>query len=207
MNTIINNTLQYYQDNAKNLAQRYESADVRNIHDLLVKTFSTNGLLLELGCGSGRDASFLSKNNFKITAIDASCEMIAEAKKIHPEISKSLYVKSIPDGLDFKNETFDGIYSIATLMHLTQNSIQKTMKKVHSLLKYGGIFLFSVSIERDDIDEHEEDVNRRLFTTMPKDRWIDLCATQGFQLLDQMISGDGLDRSGIVWLTCKFKKV
>jgi len=202
-----NNTLQYYRDNAKDLAKRYELADVENIQTLLLQTFCIDDSLLELGCGSGRDASFLAHNNFKVTAIDASYDMISEAKRLHPEISEFLHVKLIPNELNFKNNSFDGVYSIAMLMHLSQSHIQQTIHKIFNLLKVGGIFLFSVSIKRDDIDEHEKDSNGRLFTTMTKEKWIDYCTEQGFKLSEQMTSKDGLDRSGIVWFTCKFKKV
>ena len=46
-------TLSYYENNAKYLSQRYEFANVDNIHTLLLKTFPSKSYLLEIGCGSG----------------------------------------------------------------------------------------------------------------------------------------------------------
>ena len=99
----INATINYYKKNAKDLAKRYESANVDKVQQLLLEVFAKNSHLLEIGCGSGRDANFMIENNYKITAIDASKEMITEAKKIHPLLKNSLHVVTIPDELSFSN--------------------------------------------------------------------------------------------------------
>jgi len=202
----MNETHNYYATNAKSLSNRYESADVRNIHAQLVKTFSSNSRLLEIGCGSGRDASFMYKNGYKILAIDASKEMIYEAKILHPEIVNNLHVKIIPNDLHYKEQSFDGIYSIATLMHLEKNDISKTIEKVYSYLKPCGIFLFSVSIQRDDIIDKHKDIHGRHFTTISQENWISLCESKGFTTSQVHISSDGLNRDGIIWLTCIMEK-
>ena len=88
-------TLSYYENNAKHLSQRYESANVDNIHALLLNTFPSKSYLLEIGCGSGRDASFMHQKGYDILAIDGSVEMIAEAKRCHPELEGSLEVMKI----------------------------------------------------------------------------------------------------------------
>ena len=46
-------TLIYYEQHAETLAQRYESADVTNLHQRLLETFTPGSQLLEVGCGSG----------------------------------------------------------------------------------------------------------------------------------------------------------
>lgn len=198
--------MDYYENNAKKLSQRYESADVSEIQSLLLKSFVKNSSLLEIGCGSGRDASFMLKHGFDVYAIDGSEQMISEAKKLHPELKDRLGVQILPDGLLFEKEIFDGIYSIATLMHLTQKEIDKTIKKISSLLKQKGIFIFSVSIQRDDIDENNQDVNKRNFTTLPQKYWLDSCKACGLHTLQTITTSDGLDREGIVWLTCVVEK-
>ncbi len=55
------NTLNYYDTYSINLSSRYEKADVSEVQKLLLKTFKENSKLLEIGCGSGRDASFMVK--------------------------------------------------------------------------------------------------------------------------------------------------
>jgi len=202
----MNSTINYYKKNAKYLVKRYESANVNKIQQLLLKVFPKNSHLLEIGCGSGRDANFMIENNYKITAIDASKEMILEAKKIHPLLKNSLHVVTIPDELKFNNNSFDGVYSIATLMHLEKKDIKKTIEKIYSILKDKGVFLFSVSIQRDDIDDNYKDSKGRHFTTISKYMWFEICINTGFRAIKTVITNDGLDRDGIVWLTCIMEK-
>ncbi len=199
-------TLFYYENNAKELSKRYESAKMDNIHALLKSTFPTKSSLLEIGCGSGRDASFMYQNGYDILAIDGSREMIVEAKRLHPELVKRLQAAMIPDKLSFEPSSFDGIYSIATLMHLEEDVIGRAIGKIATILKPGGKFFFSVSIQRDDIDNQGKDEKGRHFTTMSADEWIACCEKYGLQLEQAEIAGDGLDRDGIAWLTCVMKK-
>lgn len=202
----MNNTIAYYKNNAESLSKRYESADVSEVQNLLLEIFPKESYLLEIGCGSGRDASFMTKNNYKMLGIDASKEMINEAKKIHPLLKYSLEVIVIPDELNFDEKSFDGIYSIATLMHLEKNNIEIAINKIYNFLKMQGLFLFSVSIQRDDINDNYKDSKGRHFTTMNQNDWLSICNKIGFKTMKTIITTDGLNRDGIVWLTCVMEK-
>ena len=200
-------TLSYYENNAKHLSHRYESAKVDNIHTLLLNIFPPKSYLLEIGCGSGRDASFMYQNGYNILAIDGSREMIAEAKRCHPELVGKLEVIKIPNELFFEPSSFDGVYCIATLMHLDKNEIDQTIEKVATILKTNGKFFFSVSLQRDDVDNEGKDEKGRYFTTISENEWIVCCEKYGLQLEHTEITSDGLDRDGIVWLTCVVEKI
>jgi len=199
-------TLSYYENNAKHLSLRYESAKVDNIHSLLVNTFPSKSSLLEIGCGSGRDAGFMHRNGYDILAVDGSMEMIAEAKQCHPELVDRLKVVKVPEELYFEPFSFNGVYSIATLMHLDKDAINCTMEKIAMILKPGGKFFFSVSIQRNDVDDQGKDEEGRHFTAMPESEWVRYCEKYGMQLGYSVITRDGLDRDGIVWLTCIVRK-
>ena len=197
---IDNTTLSYYENSSSILVSRYESANVSSIQKLLLQTFEDKNRLLEIGCGSGRDASFMYKNGFDIIAIDGSENMIKEAKKIHPEISNFLHIKVLPHELNFETK-FDGIYSIATLMHLSFEDIKLTLSKIYHLLKPDGKFLMSVSLFRDDINKSGFDDKGRFFLVLPQNRWIRLCEEVGFKIENMKTNKDGLNRIGIEWLT------
>ena len=196
--------MNYYEKNAEQLSKRYEQANVSEVQALLLKSFIKNRSILEIGCGSGRDASFMLSNDFDVYAVDGSEKMINEAMKYHPELNNKLEVQILPDGLIFEDSFFDGVYSIATLMHLDQKEIEKTIKKVSYILKPNGVFLFSVSIQRDDIGDNQND---RKFTTLPQKYWLEICRANGFQTIETLTTSDGLDRTGIVWLTCVMEKI
>jgi len=195
-----NNTINYYEECANSLSTRYESADVSEVQELLLQTFAQNSHILEIGCGSGRDASFMVKNSYDVTAVDGSKNMIEEARKIHSELTDKLLCRTLPDDLEF-NIKFDGIYSIATLMHLPKEHLKRAISNIYNLLNQNGKFFMSVSLFRDDIEDNGFDKKGRFFLVLSLEEWINICKKVGFKVLKSKINKDGLNRSGIEWLT------
>jgi len=202
----MNKTLNYYSNNASLLSTRYESANVSELQSKLLDCFKNKHQLLELGCGSGRDAAFMIDHGFQVTGIDGSEEMIHSAIELHPELNRNLIVATIPEDMYKIEKTFDGIYSIATLMHLKEFQVRIVIKELSNLLNSDGILFFSVSIVRDDINEMGFDTKGRFFLLLSKEQWVSICRDSGFKEVAIIISGDGLGRDGITWLTCIFKK-
>ena len=198
-------TLKFYETDSKNLSLRYENADVREIQELLLTTFGEKTKLLEIGCGSGRDASFMTKKGFEVIVIDGSKNMIDEAKKIHPELSNKIFLKTLPNDLEFDIK-FDGIYSIAALMHLSKDDLMKSILKIYDLLNSTGKFFMSVSLFRDDINENGFDKNGRFFLILSFEEWISIFQNTDFKILKTKINKDGLNRTGIEWLTMVVQK-
>src|SRR5699024_5058738 len=82
----------------------------------IIKEFniSQKAKILDLGCGEGRDAIYLLKENYNVLAIDYSQTVINKCN----EITNNKFTKSFKqfDILEDKlNEKFDFIYSIAVL--------------------------------------------------------------------------------------------
>lgn len=197
-------TLNYYTQNALKAAQRYESADVTQLHDFLAAGLKPGGRLLELGCGSGRDAAFMAGRGFRVVATDGCASMIEQAKRHHPELGKHMFKLTLPDGLS--NEfmpglgVFDGIYAVAVLMHLSVPQIEHTVSAVNSLLAAKGRFVFSVPTRRNEFIADAFDSKGRRFTTLSPDGWENICLKHNLQIVQTMISKDGLGRDGIVWM-------
>ncbi len=199
-------TLKYYEKNGKNIAERYESANVSDLHRVLNASFKLPATLLELGCGSGRDAAFMTKQGFNVTAVDGSAVMIESAMNYHPELSGCLHILQLPEGLSGRFGKFDGVFSIAALMHFSRPHIETIIQQVNSLLVSKGNFFFSVPIQRDDIRNDEFDAKGRRFTTMTKAQWLYICGQYGFEPIWSSTTKDGLERKGIAWMNCLTKK-
>ena len=193
-------TLEYYNNKASQLAERYDQIEFSEFQSELIGNFSGTNKVLEIGCGSGRDAAFLTSHGLEVTATDGSKAMLEEAGRAHPELKGRLRFARLPEKLPFGDSAFDGVYSVATLMHLPKEGITKSIGEIHRVLRPGGLFFFSVSLERDDIDRQTNlDRHGRLFTLLPKEEWNSLCTQVGFKQERFTTSTDSAGRKNPVW--------
>ena len=81
MNALHKPTIDYYEKHAADLSGLYANADVSDLWELLAQALPKPGRVLEIGCGSGREACWLASHGWTVTATDASEAMLAEAKK------------------------------------------------------------------------------------------------------------------------------
>jgi SAM-dependent methyltransferase len=99
--------------------------------------------ILELGCGSGCHANFLSKKGLEITGIERSESMVQEA------ITKNIpnFNPLIADITNFKiDKQFDAVISLFhVISYLTDNeSLINCFKLTNQHLKHNGLFLFDI---------------------------------------------------------------
>ena len=132
--------------------------------------------------------------------------MLAEAKRLHPELDGKLIYHRLPEPLPFSDGDFDAVYSIATLMHLQKNEIPGVVRDVQRALKNGGLFNLSVFLERDDVGTDGLDEKGRYFNVLPEAVWSVMCLSCGFRVIRQGTSQDSVGLRGIVWGNFFFEK-
>ena len=69
-------------------------------------------IFIDLGCGSGRHSDFFQKFCRKLIDLDESREMLRKNR------SKSIKIQAQMNSLPFRDSSFDGIFSVASLHHL-----------------------------------------------------------------------------------------
>lgn len=116
--------------------------------------------ILDMGCGSGRDALAFSKLGYCVTAFDASLEM-AELASAHTGLN--VRVSTIEDWTARSQLTFDGIWACASLLHLRQKSLAKVIGVgIWNLLKPNGTTYISFKFGGST----RTDSHGRIFTDM-----------------------------------------
>jgi ubiquinone/menaquinone biosynthesis C-methylase UbiE len=121
----------------------------KNVADLHPKEVSINflehippgGNILDLGCGSGRDALIFSQGSYQVTGIDLSRGMIEHAKIYAP---LATFYQMDMRRLDFKNQSFDGVWAVASLLHLSKRDISTCLSECNRVLKDRGIIYVGV---------------------------------------------------------------
>jgi SAM-dependent methyltransferase len=116
----MSSTLDYYNRNAAAAAARYVAADMREFHEWLISVLPPGSRVLELGCGCGREAVFLHRRGFAITATDGSREMLEQAADLFPELRKRLRYLLLPDRFPFADCSYDTVLALAVLVPANQ---------------------------------------------------------------------------------------
>lgn len=198
-------TLHYYDVNAENLSQRYNSADLSNLHGLLELWLPPEGRVLEIGCGTGRDGLFMASLGCRLTAVDGSSSMVALTQKAFSKAgvknAQALKVAfPLPPGHALFDERFDAVVSIAMIMHVPEREITLFAEQVSSLLKDKGLFICSFCSGRKNSSGEPLYVNR------DPEKIKKLFADQNLKLLSQWENYDGMGRN-IIWHTMVFEKI
>lgn len=100
----------------------------------------TSGKSLEVGCGRASISSYFSQNNFDVTCLDLSAEVISLAQEIFRKNGhKGNFVVGDALDLPFEDKSFDVVVSIGLLEHF--EDIYRPISEQYRILKDGGVFL------------------------------------------------------------------
>lgn len=110
----------------------------------LVRMFTGNKMVLDLGCGTGFGTQMLD-NAKKIVAIDCCEEAILLAKEKFQQKNTEYKTMNI---LDFKSEEqFDVVLGLEIIEHITQEEGKKFLYNVTKLMKETGYFFLTTPIK------------------------------------------------------------
>ncbi|MFT6898915.1 MAG: mutator protein MutT [Paraglaciecola sp.] len=128
----------FYQKQAKNYADETVGIELGSLYTSFSNHLPSQAHILDLGCGSGRDSRYFLNNGYQVTALDGSSELAMLAEQL---IEQPVVVGLYQDML-FEN-TFDGIWACASLLHCPKNQISAVLLKINQALKTDGVFYAS----------------------------------------------------------------
>lgn len=103
---------------------------------------------LDIGCGIGKYANYLSEQGFDVTAIDLSNEAIRKANNKFKRDNLKFKVGDAFN-LKFNNETFDFIYEVSLLHNISPNKREGYIDEIYRVLKKGGKILVCCFSDKD----------------------------------------------------------
>lgn len=96
--------------------------------------------VLDAGCGTGRDSAWLTDAGYSSVGLDYSPAMLAEARK---RFDGRLVAGDLRD-LPFGENTFDGVWAWASLVHLTKDDATTALSEICRVLRPDGVACISV---------------------------------------------------------------
>ena len=131
--------------NIKELKSEIEGIDIYLLDQILKERYQQNDVILDTGCGSGRNLKWFYENKFTVYGVDSLESRIEEVKEKYTEQHSNFSVQNL-DQLQFENHFFDHVICSAVL-HFAQNKQQfkRMVAELFRVLKPGG----SLFIEND----------------------------------------------------------
>lgn len=131
-------TLDYYDQAPEAFAAGTRTADMLDTRSRFFAHLPPKGIILDFGCGSGRDTKAFLNAGFRVDATDGSAELCALASSyIGIRVRQMLF-----NELDAV-ERYDGIWACASILHLPRTELADVLGKIETALKPGGVLYTS----------------------------------------------------------------
>ena len=133
-------TAAYYDAHAEEYAAATIDLDVSKRIARFARMLPRGARILDAGCGAGRDLVGLGAAGLAPVGLDASARLATIARRV------SGMPVSVGDILDtpFEPRSFDGIWAMASLLHLERRETTAAVRALAGLLVPGGLLFASV---------------------------------------------------------------
>lgn len=131
-------TLEYYSQKAHEFSIDTQHVVFTELQDKFLKYLPAKSKILDLGCGSGRDSKYFIDKGHSVIALDGCKELCEIASKyIGKDVINSTFEDFCTD------DTFDGIWACASLLHLPIEKLPLVIEKYSKKLNKNGCFYLS----------------------------------------------------------------
>ena len=140
-------SIEFYNQNAESFFSATIDVDPTSLMAHFTPYLPAGGLVLDAGCGSGRDSKYLLDLGFLVESFDASAPLAHLAEQVigQPVTIATFDTFSSP-------HQYDGIWACASLLHVNRNLLPDTLMKLSNMLKQGGAFYCSFKYGHSDIE-------------------------------------------------------
>jgi len=146
--------IDYHSSVSKIYRELHQLGSYRNIYYHLqslkpIFELGRNAKVLELGCGTGYDGTFLSRKGLTVVETDISLGQVLEAKNklIKKGLSKyTFFYVADAEKIPFTDESFDATFIMAALHHLEDPV--KSLSEMKRCTKKGGTIVIAMEPNR-----------------------------------------------------------
>lgn len=121
----------------------------RALLDRLAAMTSPLGPICDLGCGPGQVARYLHDQGFSAIGVDLSAGMVAEARRLSPDI---IFEQGSVLDLPFEDSALGGIAAFYSVIHIPRPQLGQAFAEMCRVVKPGGAVL--IAFHLGDADRH-----------------------------------------------------
>jgi SAM-dependent methyltransferase len=149
----------YSQERETSTMQEWKIRERSNFLSALQQENKRN--FLELGAGPGHDSKYFQDEGFEVTCVDLSPAMVDLCR----QKGLTAYVMDM-NNLDFPENSFDAVYAMNSLLHLTKQEFFEILHQINSLLRVHGLVYIGMygGYDHEGILEADTYVPKRFFS-------------------------------------------
>ena len=138
MNMDPNKTIDYYNNNAHRFTSDTLDVEFSDIQDCFLAELQPGALILDFGCGSGRDSRYFLQKGYRVEACDGSEKMVKAATQ-----NAGIPVKQMLFSELDEQERYDGIFACASILHVPSAELPDIIGKMKKAVKKDGVLYVS----------------------------------------------------------------
>ena len=174
-------TLNYYDKHHTRFAADTVNVQFSAIQDKFLHLLPEGALILDFGCGSGRDSLYFLQKGYRVEACDGSAEMVKAAAGYTGLPVKQMLFSELNEA-----ERYDGVFACASILHAPSIALPDILERMKNALKKNGVIYTSFKY-----GTFEGERDGRYFTDLTEDSFLKLLdETDGLRIEEEWVSTD-----------------
>ena len=191
------NTIDYYNEHAGQFVDSTVSVDLSETQDLFLSLIPEKGMILDFGCGSGRDSLYFLDHGYSVEAMDGSQAMVSAAARLTGLAVKQCLFQDLQE-----KEKYDGIWACSSILHLPKEELLEVLEKMAEALRFQGVIYTSFKYS-----DFEGVRNGRYFTDFTEESFRKFMTVPSLLIEKEWITGDARPgRGDEKWLNLIIRK-
>ncbi|WP_251961174.1 class I SAM-dependent methyltransferase [Salinibacter ruber] len=189
-------TIRWYDRHAEEYAKWTRQIDLGGLRDQFLGLVPTDGRILDVGCGAGRDLKYFLGRGREAVGLDPSEEMARLASDYAETTVHRCRVQEFGP-----EEQFDGIWACASLLHVPEGELPAVFERLAGWIRQEGILYASFCAGED------RGQTARFFNDVGREEAAKLASgTKGLASQKIWVSEDSGGRDGVEWVNVLAKR-
>ncbi len=133
--------------------------------------------IADIGCGPGWESATFTDRGYSVVGVDLTPNFLRTARDIAPSAG---FARMDMRCLSFESDSFDGLWSCASFLHVPREDAPSTLAEFNRVLKPEAIFLLSVKHGDGEMDGNVYEMDERSFTLYRPDELTKMAEEAGF---------------------------